>query len=142
MDESKIWRDSQPRCQKCKHLVAFHADDGCKMQLLGVACVPIYRCACADTPATLNIQHQKYELKPLAKPVAEIAHLPSAFEASKGKYNMSQVSVDARIQIDLVYQKLAILQTTIAKNQGLEEELLIGLKALSTLLSGVIVYRS
>jgi len=139
---TKISQDSQPRCFKCKHLASFHnAEDGCFTWLLGIAMHPIYRCACIETSVTLQAQRPKYPMNPLAQPVG-IAHLPSAFEASKGKYKMSQISVDVRAQIDILYQKLAMLETTVAKNQGLEEELLIGLKAFSSLLSGVIVYRS
>jgi cytochrome c oxidase assembly protein Cox11 len=111
------------------------------MQLLGVARVPIYRCACVDTSVSITTQRPKYPMNPLAQPV-ESAHLSSAFQASKGQYKMSQISVDVRTQIDILYQKLAMLETTVAKNQGLETELLIGLKAFSSLLSGIIVYRS
>jgi len=38
--------DNRPRCSQCCHLSSFHGDEGCNTWLLGVAKIPLYRCAC------------------------------------------------------------------------------------------------
>jgi hypothetical protein len=50
--------DNRPRCKQCTHLSSFHTDaDGCNIWLLGIAKVPLYRCACvcrSDGSSTID----------------------------------------------------------------------------------------
>lgn len=149
------------RCKQCDHLMSFHSDDGCGTWLLGVRAVPLYRCACvhskSSTPIKFNPPPPKgfdssnphgFSRAPLhpafSSTSAQSANLTNAFIASGGKdlTQASQLSGNVQEQVNILRDRLTMLQTLPAKNQDFDKELLDALRSIVLLVNIVIQRRS